>query len=263
MDFTSFTLLAAGDGLDIEPAARDDADGVELRMDLADDPLTQLEDYDGELPVLVTNRVEWEGGESEDTADRLDALETAVESDAVEAVDLELAALDGEADHDAGRVADHAREHGASVVVSTHDFEATPDRDALVERLERACEYGDVGKLATTAHTPDDVLAMLVATRVLTTGGERVATMCMGEAGRHSRAVAPLYGSKIGYAPVDPHAATAPGQYNLATLRGLIEQLETQGSSGDETARRRDAGYSAPWGGTNPQFGQPVCFVVS
>jgi len=28
--------------------------------------------------------------------------------------------------------------------------------------------------------------------------------MAMGEAGRHSRAVAPLYGSKIGYAPVRP-----------------------------------------------------------
>ncbi|MFC7249647.1 type I 3-dehydroquinate dehydratase [Halomicroarcula sp. GCM10025324] len=228
MDFNSFTLLAAGDDLGIEPAAREDADGVELRMDLTDDPLAQLDAYDGDLPVLVTNRVEWEGGATADTADRLDALETAVEFDAVEAVDLELASLEGDGDHDAARVADHAREHDASVVVSTHDFEATPDRETLVGRLERACAVGDVGKVATTAHTPDDVLAMLVATRVLTTAGERVATMCMGEAGRHSRAVAPLYGSKIGYAPVDPGAATAPGQYDLATLRHLVEQLESE-----------------------------------
>jgi 3-dehydroquinate dehydratase-1 len=53
-----------------------------------------------------------------------------------------------------------------------------------------------------------------------------VATMAMGEAGRHSRAVAPLYGSRIGYAPVDPADATAPGQYDLETLRGLVETLQ-------------------------------------
>ncbi|MBX0321872.1 type I 3-dehydroquinate dehydratase [Halomicroarcula sp. F13] len=228
MDFTSFTLLAAGSDLSMEPAAREDADGVELRMDFAADPLGQIDAYDGDLPVLVTNRVAWEGGEAPDDAARLDALERAVEYDAVTAVDLELAALDGDGDYDAARVADHARDHGASVVVSTHDFEATPDRDAIVDRLARACDHGDVGKMATTAHSPDDVLAMLGATRELSAAGERVATMCMAEAGRHSRAVAPLYGSRIGYAPVDPAEATAPGQYDLATLRSLVEQLRSE-----------------------------------
>jgi len=228
MDFSDFRLLAAGADLSAEPAARTDADGIELRMDFADDPLAQLEAYSGELPVLVTNRVAWEGGEAADTARRLDALESALEHDAVTAVDLELAALTGEGDHDAGRVADHARDHGAAVVVSTHDFDATPGQDAIADRLRRACEYGDVGKMASTANSPDDVLAMLGATRELTAAGERVATMCMGEAGRHSRAVAPLYGSRIGYAPVDPAAATAPGQYDLATLRSLVERLESE-----------------------------------
>ena len=228
MDFSGFRLLAAGSDLSMEPTARADADGIELRMDLADDPLAQLADYDGALPLLVTNRVDWEGGEAGDTADRLDALETAVEYDSVTAVDLELAALEGTGDHDAGRVADHARDHGTAVVVSTHDFEATPERRGVADRLARACEHGDVGKMATTAHSPDDVLAMLGATRDLTADGETVATMCMGEAGRHSRAVAPLYGSRIGYAPVDPDAATAPGQYDLATLRSLVEQLRSE-----------------------------------
>jgi len=228
MDFSSFRLLAAGSDLSMEPAARADADGIELRMDFADEPLDQLEGYDGDLPVLVTNRVAWEGGEADDDDARLDTLERAVEFDAVTAVDLELAALTGAGDHDAGRVADHARDHGASVVVSTHDFEATPDQAAIVDRLERACEYGDVGKMATTAHASNDVLAMLEATQELTAAGETVATMCMGEAGRHSRAVTPLYGSRIGYAPVDPAAATAPGQYDLATLRSLVEQLRSE-----------------------------------
>ena len=228
MDCSSFHLLAAGDDLSMEPAARADADGIELRMDFAEEPIAQLSAYDGELPVLVTNRVDWEGGEAADTAGRLDDLKRAMEHDAVTAVDVELAALEGDGEHDAGRVVDHAREHGASVVVSTHDFEATPDRDTITDRLRRACEHGDVGKMATTAASADDVLAMLDATRDLTADGKQVATMCMGEPGRHSRAVAPLYGSRIGYAPVDPEAATAPGQYDLTTLRSLVTQLRSE-----------------------------------
>jgi 3-dehydroquinate dehydratase-1 len=224
MDFRSFHLLAAGSTLPTEPVEA--ADGIELRMDLANDPLGQLAGYDGSLPVLVTNRVTWEGGDAPDTSDRIDSLLDAIEFNAVTAVDIELAALTGDGDHDVTQVVDHAREQDVSVVVSAHDFERTPGRERIIATLERACGYGDVGKIATTAHTPDDVLAMLEATREMTAAGESVATMCMGEQGRHSRAVAPLYGSKIGYAPVDPDDATAPGQYDLATLRSLIEDLQ-------------------------------------
>ncbi|WP_181685869.1 type I 3-dehydroquinate dehydratase [Halorhabdus salina] len=221
MDFTSFRLAAATANLDSEPDARAHADLIELRMDLAEDPLSQLSAYDGELPVLVTNRPTWEGGEADDDG-RLTALQAAVTDDAVEAVDIELAtARDGAA----GALIETAREHDVSVIVSTHDFEATPPMGELQEMLRAACEYGDVGKLAVTANSPDDVLDLLVATRAATVEGHTVATMAMGEAGRHSRAVAPIYGSKIGYAPVEPDEATAPGQYDLATLSTLVEQL--------------------------------------
>jgi 3-dehydroquinate dehydratase-1 len=221
MDFTSFRLAAATADLGAEPDAREHADLIELRMDMADEPLSQLSAYDGELPVLVTNRPEWEGGEAEEDG-RLTALEAAVTDDAVVAVDVELASV---RDGDAASLVETAGEHDVSVIVSTHDFESTPSMGELQATLRTACEYGDVGKLAVTATTPDDVLDLLVATRAATVEGHTVATMAMGEAGRHSRAVAPIYGSKIGYAPVDPDEATAPGQYDLATLSTLVEQL--------------------------------------
>ncbi|WP_302080950.1 type I 3-dehydroquinate dehydratase [Salinibaculum rarum] len=230
MHFEEFRLAASTADLADEPAARDHADLVEFRMDLAADPLDALAAYDGRLPLLVTNRVAWEGGETPDTPDRLDALETAVENPSVAAVDLELAALEA---GDAQRVRDHAEDHDVRVVVSTHDFEATPAPDELRESLRAACDYGDVGKLAVTAATRGDVLDLLDATWDLTEAGETVATMAMGEAGRHSRAVAPLYGSRIGYAPVDPADATAPGQYDLATLAGLVDQLAGDSASAE------------------------------
>ena len=226
--FEEFVLTASTADLAEEPRAREDADAVEFRMDLAGDPLAQLDGYDGELPLLVTNRASWEGGEAEGRG-RYDALSTAVGHDAVEAVDVELAALrgntpDGEQSH-ATALRETAREEGVDVVVSVHDFESTPEPTTLVELLADAASEGDVGKLATTASARDDALAMIEATHEATAAGHRVATMCMGEAGRHTRAVTPVYGSKIGYAPVDPANATAPGQYPLGTLRRLVDGL--------------------------------------
>jgi 3-dehydroquinate dehydratase-1 len=222
MDFESFVLAASTADLGDEPAARDHADAVEFRLDLADGSAPGLDGYDGQLPLVVTNRLVGEGGEAPDTPERLDALERAAERPAVGAVDVELAAVrDGPAD----RVIDCARRHGTRVIVSAHDFDGTPDRGRLRSLLSAACERGDVGKIAVTARRPEDVLDLLAVTRSLTAAGETVATVAMGETGRHSRAVAPLYGSRIGYAPVDPAAATAPGQYDLAALATLVSEL--------------------------------------
>jgi 3-dehydroquinate dehydratase-1 len=231
--FEEFVLAASTADLREEPAARTHADAVEFRMDLASDPLDQLASYDGALPLLVTNRASWEGGEADGTA-RYDALSTAVGHDAVAAVDIELAALRGARPNDAEEshavaLRETAREAGVDVVASVHDFESTPEPAALVDLLADAATEGDVGKLATTATGPRDALAMLEATHEATAAGHRVATMCMGEPGRHTRAVAPAYGSKIGYAPVEAADATAPGQYSLATLRRLVDDLRESG----------------------------------
>jgi 3-dehydroquinate dehydratase-1 len=222
MDFGSFVLAASTPDLAVEPRAREHADAVEYRMDLADDPLPALRGYDGDLPVIATNRASWEGGEAADDDARLDALADAAAVDAVEAVDVELDAIRSGGGR---RVVRAARDAGAAVVASVHDFEGTPPPGDLRELLDAAADAGDVGKLAVTARDRGDVLNLLRATHEFDAAGRRVATMAMGEPGRHSRAAAPLYGSRIGYAPVDPADATAPGQYDLATLRGLVESL--------------------------------------
>lgn len=222
LEFDSFVLAASTADLSEEARARAHADAVEFRMDLANDPLTALASYGGELPLIATNRAEWEGGEAP-AENRLDDLGRAAEFDGVGAIDVELAALE---EGDGGdRAVRRAREGETAVIVSAHDFEGTPDVDGMREALVRATDRGDVGKLAVTAADPGDVLSLLSVTDDLANEGRRVSTMAMGEAGRHSRAIAPIYGSRIGYAPVDPANATAPGQYDLETLQELIEQL--------------------------------------
>ena len=230
LSFDMFVLAAATDDLSAEPNARAHADAVEFRLDLADEPLAQLEAYDGELPLIVTNRADWEGGEAVDEASRFAELETAIKHDSVAAVDIECGALDGSieaADTDRARsLREVARKKGISVIASLHDFESTPPVEIMVDQLEAAADEGDVGKLAVTAHEQADALAVLTATHRAVEGGHTVATMAMGAAGQHTRAVAPVYGSAIGYAPVDPAGATAPGQYTLETLRRLVEELQ-------------------------------------
>ncbi len=230
LSFDSFVLTASTAALSEEPAAREHADAIEFRLDLATDPLDALAAYDGELPLLVTNRPTWEGGNATSEADRFDELASAIEYEQVGAIDIELRALTGET---AAAAADRAREvrslarsADVSVVASVHDFDRTPRVERLTELLASAAAEGDVGKLATTAHDRADALALLTATHEATQAGRTVATMGMGEDGRHTRAVAPLYGSRIGYAPVAPERATAPGQYDLATLRSLVGALD-------------------------------------
>ena len=202
LSFDEFVLAASTDTLTDEPAARAHADAVEFRLDLADDPLEQLGSYDGELPIIATNRAAWEAGGASEETERLLILETALEYEAVAAIDLECRALDGSvaaADTEtAQQVRTSAREAGVPVIASIHDFAATPPREELTALLDRAAD-----------------------------AGKTVATMGMGAAGQHTRAVAPIYGSAIGYAPVEAAEATAPGQYPLATLRRLVDGLAT------------------------------------
>jgi 3-dehydroquinate dehydratase-1 len=227
MNFDGFVLCATTGDLGEEPAAREHADAIEFRMDLADDPLSALDEYDGTLPLLVTNRPTWEGGERAADSTRIQELHQAIEYDAVEAVDVELAAVaDDETDRaDATEVLAAANAADVQTVVSVHDFETTPEMGDIADVLAQTTALGDVGKLAVTADHTGHVLDLLRVTYEFAQAGERVATMAMGRPGRHSRVVAPLYGSSIGYAPLDVATATAPGQYDLAQLRTLIDAL--------------------------------------
>ncbi|MFW6385036.1 MAG: type I 3-dehydroquinate dehydratase [Halodesulfurarchaeum sp.] len=227
MDFDSFVLAAATGDLGDESSAREHADALEFRMDFADDPVSALEEYQGELPIIATNRPVWEGGRRTDGEDRIEALREILSLEAVEAVDVELGSLK---DVDAAEVSGTAvvraaAEEDVSVIVSFHDFEATPGLSDLAEIAADVCTLGDVGKISVTAEEPGDVLDLLRVTHEFSSAGQAIATMSMGAPGRHSRIVAPFYGSKIGYAPIHRTEATAPGQFDLETMAALIDVM--------------------------------------
>ena len=225
-----FTLAATTNDLTREERVRDVADIVEFRMDGADDPIAQLSDYDGELPLLATNRARSFGGDAPDSG-RLDRLFTASEFDCVRMVDIELETARG-----TDWAIDEFRENDVEIIISFHAFEDTPDLDTLTAIFEQCAEYGDIAKVATHAEDYSDSLRMLEAVHSATVDGMQVAGISMGEIGSHTRVVAPLYGSTLGYAPLkSDESEYAPGQISIRELASMIETL----TPADAAAPRR------------------------
>ena len=226
MTLDDFALAATTNDLTREPDAREAADLVEFRMDKADEPIEQLEAYDGDLPIVATNRNQWFGGKAHDTG-RLDTLFAASRFDAVAYVDLELETVRAKE-----WIAGEFRGNDVDLIVSHHDFDATPEREVLIEIIEECAGYGDVAKVATYPADLSDTLTLLGALYAATQAGIDAAGIAMGEVGSHTRVIGHVYGSKLGYAPLhDDDSEYAPGQLPLRTLAALVEATRIDGGS--------------------------------
>lgn len=236
MTLDDFALAATTNDLTREPAARGAADLVEFRMDKADEPIAQLEAYDGELPVLATNRNQWFGGKARD-AGRLDTLFAASRFDSVAYVDLELETVRAK-----DWIAGEFRGNDVGLIVSHHDFDATPDREVLTAIIEQCADYGDIAKVATFPDDLSDTLTLLEVLHEATRAGIDAAGIAMGAVGSHTRVIGHVYGSKLGYAPLhDDDSEYAPGQLPLGTLAALVESTRIDGGDPDLGAIVDDA----------------------
>lgn len=224
MDSDGFVLAATTNNLTQEAKVREVADVLEFRMDKAEKPITQLSAYTGELPIIATNRGQWFGGQAPDTG-RLDRLFAASEYNSVEMVDIELETARG-----SGWVIPEFQENDVDIIISYHAFEDTPSLETLEAIFAQCAQYGDIAKVATFAETNGDALRMLNAVHKATKEGKQVAGISMGKIGSHTRVVAPLYGSKLGYAPLESDTSEyAPGQIPIHTLSKMIETFKLPG----------------------------------
>ncbi len=189
------------------------ADLIELRIDLLDTDAREalLEIKKLGLPVIITNRMKqeggaWHGSEEERIRTLLSLLHLA------DAVDIELCAAERDA------VVKKAKAAGKTVIISTHDFQSTPEVDIMEGIINESFEAGaDIAKLAVMPQTLLDVLHLLEIT--LCSSG-KVCTIAMGNIGRHSRVVAPIYGSVMTYGYVDKPIAS--GQFRVDKLKSIF-----------------------------------------
>lgn len=110
-----------------------------------------------------------------------------------------------------------ARALKKKVVVSVHDFKATPqDMEALYNKAKVV--KADAVKFAFFAKNEEDLLRLVVFTRVHRK--EHIITMCVGPFGPLSRIILPKFGSRWVFTFLKN--STAPGQMDIKTLRRLM-----------------------------------------
>ena len=204
-------------------AVLDYVDVVEVRLDAMDVPDVARCCALFRSPLLFTNRPLWEGGGfSGFEDDRVEPLFTAVKLQAAY-VDFEL-----RADPLLRRQLLQAMAGGPTrMILSWHDFSATPAREDLANILRQMMDSGaHIGKMVTTAQDPGDVLRLFEVQEQARKAGFLLSCFCMGEPGRISRLATLYLGGYMSYGSVSEEDATAPGQLSVDRLYALCRMFE-------------------------------------
>jgi len=212
------------------------ADVVEIRLDCIANPSLPVFFSSLRCPLLFTNRPTWEGGQhcgSEE--ERVDLLIEAVSAGAAY-VDLELLAPAASL----RRLRDAVDGTATRLILSRHDFSATPPLADLLEWIKQMREGGaDIGKVVTTARDHHDVLRVLHLQEDCAALGLPLIAFCMGRAGLISRLATIELGGFMTYCAADDAATTAPGQISVAEFRKICDLLHLR-PSGESCPCGRD-----------------------
>lgn len=210
------------------------ADIVEWRVDFYEDVMNidkvlkvaeELTDVLLEKPVLFTFRTKNEGGECAiDTVSYKQLIKSIIKQQRVGAVDVELFMGEGLLEE----LVAEAEEYGVRVVASNHDFDKTPDKETIVDRLVTMKNKGaHVSKLAAMPRNEQDVLNLLQATYDAKSQcpDMTLITMSMGTLGVISRIGGGVFGSAMTFGAKTKELASAPGQVEVNQLKSMLEVI--------------------------------------
>lgn len=206
-------------------------DVIEWRIDFFKQVLNQAVYMDlaktinrliGDTVLLTTFRTTHEGGASNlvDT-DYYATCRWILENRLTDMIDIEF-------NRDKKTVADLiklAHYQHIPVILSNHDFQATPDQQTLISRFQQmAARNADIAKIAVMPQNSQDVLTLLTATTI---ANQKLTipliSMSMGELGKISRITGPQFGSTLSFATVGQ--ASAPGQLSVEDVRKSFKIL--------------------------------------
>jgi len=234
------TIIASITGRDLDTirrqtqalAASEAVDIAELRLDYLPDTLSLqdtaawvdqvVSDLHGK-PLLATFRSAQEGGERAlPDGDYARLCMALLEQTRIDLLDIEM--MKPQASVQA--LVAKAHQQGVAVILSNHDFQATPSREVIVERLLRQQALGaDILKIAVMPKAPEDVLTLMTASQEVYRRAHRpLLTMSMGPLGVTSRLSGQLTGAALTYASVGQ--ASAPGQLEASAVREVLDIVQ-------------------------------------
>lgn len=177
----------------------------------------------GNIPILFTCRTKEEGGEVSITSEEYAELyRQVIETGEVDLVDTELF----KGDDVCRMIIEKAHKHQVYVVMSSHDFQKTPDTGILVERFRRMQQLGaDIPKIAAMPQSSMDVLKLLEATCEFADKYAEgpVISMSMGWLGGISRVSGEIFGSALTFAAAKH--VSAPGQMAVSDVNYVRKLL--------------------------------------
>jgi len=189
-------------------------------------------------PVIVTNRRREEGGAFGGSEEERIAILCRAVREGADYIDMEAATEDAAAAPlFAAVAAAAAKGNRPRIIVSCHDFRATPGVRTL-QRRWRSCREkgGDIVKVVTRARRPEDNLRILSLIPYSRRRGQEIIAFAMGEQGKISRITSLLLGARLTYAAAARGRETAPGQLTCREMEKMLALLA--GAAGAAATRR-------------------------
>ena len=192
---------------------------IEVRLDCIE-TATNLEELvqSTKTPLIATDKLASEKGFFSGTeAERQQRLLNAAES-GFEYVDIDLSSSNCQE-------IDRLKQLGAKPIISCHKFDGPLSRPAMERVLKQEiASNASVCKIVVTAKKIEDNLAVLnfVAFHSAKT---KLVCFCMGEAGRVSRLLSPMFGAFFTFASLEQGSETASGQMTISEMRALYNFL--------------------------------------
>jgi len=205
----------------IERAEKAQADLIEVRLDCLE-ASRNLSDLvkSTKIPLIATNKLLSEKGNFAGTeTERQQTLFNAAKND-FEYVDVDLSSPKHK------ETIDKLKLLGAKPIVSYHKFDGALSISEMEKVLEQEIASGaSVCKIITTAKQIEDNLTALNFVSTMSSKTKLVC-FCMGELGKVSRLLSPMFGAFFTFASLQQGNETAVGQMTIQEMKAAYDLLE-------------------------------------
>ena len=198
----------------IQQAEAQHADLIEVRLDnlKSREKIFEIPSF-SKIPLIATNKSIQQHGSFSGTEKERQKILVDAAKHGFTYVDVDMGASSR------NELISNLKDIGVKVIVSFHDFELTPSLVLLSNILDEQLALGaNICKIITTARIVEDNLTTL---NFVSDASKLTELVCfaMGELGKLSRLLSPVFGAIFTFACLDDKRKTAKGQLTIQEMR--------------------------------------------